>query len=113
MSDHPGDPAPFYRRHVFVCTTERSPDHPHGSCGRKGSDGLRKYLKVRAKELGLKDVRVNAAGCLGRCDLGPTLVIYPEGVWYTYRSPEDLDEILQVHLVEGGRVERLMLQPVT
>jgi (2Fe-2S) ferredoxin len=39
------------------------------------------------------------------------MVIYPEGVWYRYESTEDLDEILQTHLIEGGRVERLMLQP--
>ena len=39
------------------------------------------------------------------------MVIYPEGVWYGYRSPEDVDEILQTHLIEGGRVARLMLHP--
>ena len=64
-----------------------------------------------ARSKGLKEVRINAAGCLDRCELGPTMVIYPEGVWYAYRSTEDIDEILQTHLVEGGRVERLMLKP--
>ena len=68
-------------------------------------------MKARAKELGLKGVRINAAGCLDRCELGPTMVIYPEGVWYTCQTPEDVDEILRIHLVEGGRVRRLMLQP--
>ena len=48
---------------------------------------------------------------LDRCELGPNMVIYPEGVWYRYESTEDLDEIVQTHLIEGGRVERLMLQP--
>jgi (2Fe-2S) ferredoxin len=66
-------------------------------------------LKARAKELGLEDVRINTAGCLDRCELGPTMVIYPEGVWYTYNSPEDLEEILTKHIVEGRRVQRLIL----
>jgi (2Fe-2S) ferredoxin len=39
------------------------------------------------------------------------MVIYPEGVWYSYHSQADVDEILQTHLIEGRRVERLMLQP--
>ena len=66
-------------------------------------------MKVRAKELGLRDVRVNMAGCLDRCEFGPTLVIYPEGVWYRPATREDVDEILQAHLVAGGRATRLML----
>lgn len=69
-------------------------------------------MKARAKELGLEPkIRINSAGCLERCELGPTMVIYPEGIWYTYQTKEDIDEILQAHVVGGGRVERLMLQP--
>ncbi|QJE74361.1 (2Fe-2S) ferredoxin domain-containing protein [Aerophototrophica crusticola] len=106
------DPAPYFRAHVFVCTNERPDGHPRGCCKAKGAEQLRDYMKKRASALGLgKAVRVNNAGCLDRCELGPTLVIYPEGVWYTYADEADLDEILQTHLVEGGRVERLMLQP--
>ena len=67
-------------------------------------------MKGRAKELGLKKVRINIAGCLDRCELGPTVVVYPEGVWYSVATKEDVDEVLQTHLVQGGRVERLMLQ---
>lgn len=68
-------------------------------------------MKARAKELGLKDVRINASGCLDRCELGPMMVIYPDGVWYHYESLEDVDEILADH-VQGGRpVRRLMLKP--
>ncbi|WP_404813470.1 hypothetical protein [Indioceanicola profundi] len=39
------------------------------------------------------------------------MVIYPEGVWYSYSSRQDVDEILETHVKGGGRVERLMLQP--
>jgi (2Fe-2S) ferredoxin len=101
---------PYYRAHVFVCVNTRPSGHPRGCCAGGGAEKLRDYMKVRAKELGLPETRINAAGCLDRCELGPTLVIYPEGVWYGYRTREDIDEILQTHLVEGGRVERLRLR---
>ncbi|MBP7334602.1 MAG: (2Fe-2S) ferredoxin domain-containing protein [Niveispirillum sp.] len=106
------DPAPYYRAHVFVCTNEREPGHPRGCCREKGGDELRDYMKKKATGLGLgKAVRINNAGCLDRCELGPVLVVYPEGVWYAVTSKADVDEVLQTHLVEGKRVERLMLQP--
>jgi len=109
--EKPTDPGPYYEAHVFCCTNKRPDGHPRGSCADKGSEDLRNYMKDRAKQLGLKKVRINSAGCLDRCELGPTVVIYPEGVWYSAPTKEDIDEILQTHLVEGGRVERLMLQP--
>ena len=105
------DPPQFYDRHVFVCTNERPPAHPRGCCKARGSVELRDYMKARAKELGLKNVRINSAGCMERCELGPSLVIYPEGVWYRPQSREDIDEILATHMVAGGRVTRLMLKP--
>jgi (2Fe-2S) ferredoxin len=105
------DPRPYYAAHVFCCTNRRPDGHKRGSCAAAGSEALRNYMKARAKELGIEGVRVNAAGCLDRCELGPTLVVYPEGVWYTYRSEADVDEILETHLVRGGRVERLLLTP--
>ena len=114
MTVLPSDPKPFYRAHIFVCTNERPENHPRGSCARKGAEKLRNYMKSRAKELGmgLEDgVRVNNAGCLERCELGPTIVIYPDGVWYRAETFEDIDEILEVHVKLGGRVARLMLKP--
>jgi len=106
----PEDEEPFYRRHVFCCTNTREQGHPRGCCSDKDSVRLRNYMKVKARKLGLEDVRINAAGCLDRCELGPTMVIYPEGVWYRCRTTEDIDEVLQTHLVRGGRVARLMLR---
>jgi (2Fe-2S) ferredoxin len=104
------DPPQFYRAHVFCCTNERAPGHPRGCCMEKGAVELRDYMKKRAKALGLEGVRINNAGCLDRCELGPNLVIYPEGVWYTYRNQADIDEILETHVKGGGRVARLMLE---
>tara|TARA_R110002153_G_scaffold147178_4_gene298423 strand:- start:151 stop:507 length:357 start_codon:yes stop_codon:yes gene_type:complete len=106
-----GNPAPFYDAHVFVCMNERPEGHERGSCARKGSVMLRNYFKARVKELGLERTRINQAGCLDRCELGPTLVIYPEGIWYHCETAEDVDEIISEHLQNGRRVERLMLRP--
>ena len=66
-------------------------------------------MKAQAKRLGLKGVRVNMAGCLDRCELGPCVVIYPEGVWYKIESKSDVDTILQQPLCDGGRAEALLL----
>ncbi len=105
-----GDPEPFFDAHLFVCCNRRPDGHERGSCAAKGSEKLRDYMKARAKELGLKNLRVNSAGCLDRCELGPCLVIYPEGIWYKIETTADVDAVLQQHLVEGGRVEALMLR---
>lgn len=105
------DPPLFYERHVFLCTNERPPGHPRSCCQAKGSAELRDYMKDRARDLGVKRTRINIAGCLDRCELGPSMVIYPEGVWYSPKTKADVDEIIQCHLIEGGRVSRLMLLP--
>lgn len=100
----------YYRYHVFVCTNER--EDGSQACGQCGARELRDYLKRRTKELGLAgkgSVRVNAAGCFDRCAEGPVMVVYPEGTWYTYVDREDIEEILQEHLVNGRVVERLRL----
>jgi len=100
----------YYRRHVFICTNRR--EDGSQCCAQCGAESLRGYLKSRAKELGIAGqggVRINAAGCLDRCAEGPVMVIYPEAVWYTYVDREDLEEILQQHLIEGRAVERLRI----
>jgi len=73
---------------------------------------LFEYAKNRVKELGLNGpgkIRVNKAGCLDRCADGPVMVIYPEGIWYTFIDTEDVEEIIQAHLIQGRPVERLKL----
>lgn len=105
------NPAMHYQTHIFCCINERAPEHPRSCCAARGSGALRDYMKTRAKELGIKDIRINNAGCLERCELGPTMVIYPEGVWYHYDTKEDIDEILDRHVIKGERVDRLLLEP--
>jgi len=99
----------YFQTHIFCCTNQRPAGHEKGCCASKGSEKLRNYMKRRAQELGLTDIRVNNAGCLGRCEEGPCFVLYPEGVWYAPRNEQDIDEILLVHLQKHGRVDRLAL----
>jgi len=82
------------------------------SCGNCGAEKAQKHAKKRIKELGLSGagkVRVNQSGCLDRCEEGPVLVVYPEGTWYTYVDNEDIDDIIDTHLVGGKVVERLKI----
>jgi (2Fe-2S) ferredoxin len=102
---------PYYRLHLFVCTNQRAPDDPRGCCADKGAADLRDHLKQRVKQAGLKGVRINNAGCLDRCSLGPVLVVYPEGIWYGADSIADIDEIFDQHVLGGNPVARLQLRP--
>lgn len=99
----------FFRHHIFCCTNRREPGHKRGCCAEKNAEELRDYMKARVKELGISKTRINNAGCLDRCELGPTMVIYPEGVWYSYKTREDIDEVITSHLQGGKVVERLKL----
>ena len=116
MSEAPGDPRLFYEHHIFLCTNVRPEGHPRGSCSARaqsagGVDKVRGYMREKARQLGIESIRCNAAGCLDRCEFGPNMVIYPEGVWYRYENNQDIDEILETHVKNGGRVKRLMLTP--
>ncbi len=99
-----------YRHHVFFCTNQREPGE--ACCADFDARSMRDYVKARTKELGIHGeghIRINIAGCLGRCELGPVVVVYPEEVWYTYVDKDDLDEIIEEHLVHGRVVERLRI----
>ncbi len=101
----------YYTKHLFVCTNQKSSGKV--CCAQSGGEAFFDYLKVRLRELGLfgpGKYRVSKAGCLGRCASGPCLVIYPEGIWYTYSSFADLDEIISNHLMAGVPVERLLIE---
>ena len=101
---------PNYRYHLFVCTNQRAPDDPRGCCAAKGSDALRDLFKEEVAKRGLKGtVRANSAGCLNACAMGPSVVVYPEGVWYRVKTAEDAIEIIERHLVNGEIVERLRM----
>lgn len=78
----------------------------------KGAEAAFDHMKARVKKLGLSGqdkVRVNRSGCLDRCGEGPLLVIYPQAIWYTFVDFEDIDEIIDSHIINGKTVERLMV----
>lgn len=99
-----------FDKHVFFCLNQRDDGRP--CCAERDAQQLQEYAKKRVKKLGLAGagkVRVNKAGCLDRCELGPVVVVYPEAVWYTFVDEEDIDEIVESHLRDGRVVERLRL----
>lgn len=101
--------APF-ERHVFVCCNQREAGHPRGSCDPDADDGLQKAFKKALSARGLtRVIRANRAGCLDQCEHGPTVVVYPDAVWYGFVTEDDIPEIIESHLVGGRPVERLRL----
>ncbi|WP_419760260.1 (2Fe-2S) ferredoxin domain-containing protein [Acidisoma sp.] len=100
---------PFFDVHIFVCCNRRPDGHARGSCAARGSEALRDYMKARVKEAKIPHARVNMAGCLDRCEEGPCIVIYPEGVWYRIETRGDVDAVIEQHLLGGGRADALRL----
>ncbi|MEC9359432.1 MAG: NAD(P)H-dependent oxidoreductase subunit E [Pseudomonadota bacterium] len=101
-----------YRHHVFFCCNQRAPGE-RTCCNDKGATRVRDYAKKRIKHAGaagVGKVRINMAGCLERCEEGPVIVVYPDNVWYTYVDEDDVDEIIDEHLLAGRPVPRLMLK---
>lgn len=99
-----------YKHHVFFCLNQR--EDGAACCAQHQSEEMQQYAKARIKELGLNGrdkVRINKAGCMDRCDEGPCIAVYPEGIWYTYVDHHDIDEIIDSHLVNGRVVDRLRI----
>jgi len=100
----------YYTKHIFVCTNQKVAGKQ--CCANTGGDVFFDYLKKQLvdRELhGPRKFRVSKTGCLGRCNQGPCVVIYPEGIWYTYQSFSDIDEIISQYLIAEITVERLRI----
>lgn len=101
---------PQFTHHIFICENIRPADDPRGCCGAKGSAEIRAKFKEEIKKRGLKGiVRANNAGCLDQCAKGPTIVVYPEAIWYGGVSVNDIEEIMNSHIEGGKPVERLLI----
>lgn len=98
-----------YDYHVFCCTNKRPDGHERGCCASKDAEKIRNYMKARVKELKIPSTRINTAGCLDRCEEGPVVVIYPEGIWYKISTTKDADEVIESHLQNKKPVARLFL----
>jgi len=100
-----------YEKHIFICENRRPDGHIKGSCAEKGSEEITLLFKKRMAELGLnKENRVNSSGCLGACEFGPTVVVYPEQIWYGNVSVNDIEEIIQSHIINNVPVSRLQIK---
>lgn len=99
-----------FTHHIFVCSNQRQPGHPRGCCDAAGKDALRAALKAEIRRRGLDPlVRVNRAGCLDQCELGPTVVIYPQAIWYGGVNLEDVPRIVEETVVQGNILEDLVI----
>jgi (2Fe-2S) ferredoxin len=99
---------PHPTRHVFVCSQQRPPGHPRGSCAAKGATAVLQALWAeQQKRQAYEQVAVTYSGCLGPCDAGPNVLVYPEGVLYQGVTPADVPELFEQHLLGGTPVDRL------
>lgn len=102
-----------FKKHIFICENKRPDGHPRGCCADEGSVELRQEFKAILKKRGLDEkIRANAAGCLDACEHGAVVVVYPEQIWYGNVKKEDVNEIIESHLINEKPVERLRIEPV-
>jgi len=100
----------IYDIHIFVCTNQRINSEKR-SCGEQHGLELIAAFKKQVNDLKLDiKVRTNRAGCLGICDFGPTVAIYPEGTFYVGVAVSDVAEIVNSHIVNHIPVQRLLLK---
>ena len=84
-----------YLSHAFVCTNDRQGKRK--SCADGGSQSFRMVLKEEIGSRGWKNmIRVSQSGCLGLCEKGPNVLLYPQQVWYSRVTSKDLGEIISV-----------------
>ena len=101
-----------FQKHVFICVNERDESDPRGCCVARGSKEVAAAFKSKLYERGLKRVvRANKAGCLDQCAHGVTVVVYPDAVWYGNVTVDDIDEIIERHILGDEPVERLVVEP--
>ena len=98
-----------YDKHIFVCCNTKT-DPSKRSCGEAHGLALIETLKTTIKNSSItENIRVNKSGCLGICNLGQTVAIYPEGTFYVDVKTEDVAELVDSHLKQGKNLERLLL----
>ncbi len=100
----------FYQKHVFFCVNQK--DNDKKCCQNAAASDFFVYARDSLKarnSFGPDKIRVSSSGCLGRCAKGPTIVVYPDNIWYSYANFADIDEIIESHLLGQKIVERLRL----
>ena len=101
---------PQFTHHIFICINQRDSDSSRGCCDPDGDEKLRSAFKKELKRRDLKSlVRANAAGCLDQCELGPTVVIYPQAIWYGGVKVSDVPRIVEETIIHGRILEDLLI----
>ncbi len=101
---------PPLKKHIFICEHERPQDSPRGCCAKKGGGQLKKLIKQNLVQKGLSKVyRINSAGCLDACEHGPSMVIYPQAIWYGNIKESDVCEIIEKSIIKNDIIERLLI----
>jgi (2Fe-2S) ferredoxin len=101
---------PAFIHHIFVCGNIRDPGHKRGCCDPEGRQSLRDAFKKELSAAGLAQVvRANHAGCLDQCEHGPTVVIYPLGIWYGRVKIEDVPRIVAKTILGGEIINDLLI----
>lgn len=95
-------------KHIFVCTQNRGPGHPRGSCQQNGCGEMWEEFQIQFQSRGLwGKFALTPAGCVGPCGAGPNVLVYPEGVLYGKVTKADVAAIIDEHLLGEKPVERL------
>ncbi len=103
---------PRPEKHVFLCLNERPPGNPKGSCGERGAqDLMMEFGRLMEARQAYGRIKITRSGCLGPCELGPSVLVYPDGVMYVGVTTADVREIFDDHLLGGQAVERLKAPP--
>jgi (2Fe-2S) ferredoxin/ubiquinone/menaquinone biosynthesis C-methylase UbiE len=96
-----------YQYHVYVCNQQKPDGVP--CCHAHGSEKVISALRREIAKQGLDNsVQVTTSGSIGLCERGPNMVVYPEGIWYSGVTPDDVSEIVSKHFKSGQVVERLV-----
>ena len=100
-----------YEKHIFICTNQRADDAPRVSCGEVAGMALVNAFKemLKEKKLNIK-LRAQKTGCFDICEMGPNVAVYPEGIFYGKVTLNDVEEIVNEHLINNRPVQRLQLK---
>ncbi|WP_027364906.1 (2Fe-2S) ferredoxin domain-containing protein [Desulfotruncus alcoholivorax] len=99
------------KHHIFVCISTRTGSQPKGLCHGKSSLEILSSFLEEIEDQGLSgEIFISNTGCLGLCEQGPVVIIYPDNVWYGGVTPGDVEEIMEEHILGGNVLERLLLK---
>ena len=101
---------PRPEKHVFICTQNRPQGHPRGSCGSSGSMEIFNEFMNEVQNRNLfEKITLTNTGCMGPCMAGPSVLVYPEGVFYGKVKKSDVKTIMEQHLIGGEVVANLVV----